>query len=168
MSYILTSSNPSSIRAFLLGKIALPSVLIYRNMFKRHKKEWGENRESLKKYPRGSVGKALSGFLFQNDIDLESKMENHDFFHVVLGYNTTLPEEAALHFFLIGNGKRSHYPFIAAFVGFLFFPEYYDLYIDAYHRGRCTKPFVHWDLKELLSADLAQFQQSLNLPQRLL
>lgn len=85
-----------------------------------------------------------------------------------MGYNTTLPEEAALHFFLIGNAKGSHYPFIAAFVGFLFFPEYYDLYIDAYHRGRCSKPFGNRNLKELLSADLAEFKQSIRLPHRML
>ena len=153
MSYVQTSSNPRSIRAFLLGKIALPSVLLYRKIFKGYKTAWGENRETL---------------LFQNDIELEPKMENHDFFHVVLGYNTSLPEEAAIHFFLIGNGKGSHYPFIAALVGFLFFPEYYDFYIDAYHRGRCTKPFANWNLKEFLSADLAKFKQSISLPQRML
>lgn len=166
MSFVLTSSNPASIRALLLGKIALPSVLLYRNLFKRSKKPWGENRETLKKYPTGSVGNMMSDFLFQNDIDLEPKMENHDLFHVVLGYNTTLPEEAALHFFLIGNGKGSRYPFIAAFVGFIFFPEFYDLYIDAYHRGRHTKPFVHWNVKDFLSADLVQLQQLLKLPER--
>ncbi len=166
MSYVLTSRNPRSIRAFLLGKVALPSVLLYRNLFKGYKTAWGENRESLKKCPTGSVGKGLSDFLFQNDVDLEPKMENHDFFHVVLGYNTTLPEEAALHFFLIGNGKGSRYPFIAAFVGFLFFPEYYDLYIDAYHRGRYTIPFAHWDMKAFLSADLEKFQASVGLPDR--
>lgn len=166
MSFVLTSSNPASLRSFLLGKVALPSVLLYRNLFKRHKVAWGENRETLKAYPKGSIGKGLSAFLYQNEIDLEAKMENHDFFHVVLGYGTSLPEEAAVHFFLIGNGKRSHYPFIAAFVGFLFFPEHYDLYIDAYHRGRYAKRFVHWKVKQYLSADLEQFQKSLNLPAR--
>lgn len=166
MSFVLTSSNPKSLRAFLLGKIALPSVLIYRNLFKRYKTAWGENRATLKKYPAGSIGKVLSDFLFENDIDLEPKMENHDFFHVVLGYNTSLPEEAALHFFLIGNNKGSHYPFIAAFVGFMFFPEYYDLYIDAYHRGRHSKRFVHWNLKGFLSADFIEFREALGLSNR--
>lgn len=168
MSYTLTSANRSSIRAFLLGKVALPSVLLYRNLFKRHKKAWGENRETLMKYPESSIGKLMSDFLLQNNIDLEPKMENHDFFHVVLNYNTTLQEEAALHFFLIGNGKRSHYPFIAALVGFLFFPEYYNLYIDAYHRGKCAKPFVNWDSKKFLSADMAEFKWSIGLPKRML
>jgi hypothetical protein len=166
MSYVLTSSNPRSLRTFLLGKIALPSVLLYRNLFKRHKTAWGENRQSLAHDPGSSIGKAMSVFLYSNEIDLEPKIENHDLFHVVLGYNTTLPEEAALHFYLIGNGKGSHYPFIAALVGFLFFPEYYDLYIDAYHRGRHCQSFVGWELKEHLSADLSQFQQSVKLPPR--
>jgi len=128
-------------------------------MFKRHKTAWGEDRETLKVYPTGSVGMMMSDFLYQNDIDLEPKMENHDFFHVVLDYKTTLQEEAALHFFLIGNGKGSHYPFIAAFVGFAFFPEHYDLYIDAYHRGRSAKPFVQKPMKEFLSNDLTQFRE---------
>jgi len=167
MSFILTAKNPNSIRAFLLGRVALPSVLLYRNLFKRHKIAWGENKETLVNYPLGSIGHYMGEFLNQNEIDLEPKMENHDLFHVVLGYSTSLPEEAALHFFLIGNGKGSRYPFIAAFVGFLFFPEYYDLYIDAYHRGKNTKPFVHWNLKEYLNKNLVDFQKSIALPKRL-
>jgi len=166
MSYTLTSGKASSIRSFLLGKVALPSVLLYRDIFKQHKTAWGENKETLKRHPKDSIGRELSHFLYQNEIDLEPRMENHDYFHVVLGYGTTLPEEAALHFFLIGNGKQSHYPFIAAFVGFLFFPEYYDLYIDAYHRGRCTRPFVNWSSWKFLSSDLEQFRGEIALPER--
>ena len=168
MSQSVVLGAKYSIRAFLLGKVALPSVLLYRNLFKRHKKSWGLNRESLKNYPAGSIGLLLSNFLYENNIDLEPRMENHDFFHVVLNYNTTLPEEAALHFFLIGNGKRSHYPLIAAFVGFIFFPEFYDLYIDAYHRGRSSKHFVSWNVKENLNSDLDEFRKSLSIPERLL
>jgi len=168
MSQSVVLASTYSIRSFLLGKIALPAVLLYRNLFKGYKSDWGENRETLKAYPEGSTGRALSDFLYTNNIDLERKMENHDFFHVVLGYDTSLPEEAALHFFLIGNGKRSHYPIIAAFIGFLFFPEYYELYIDAYHRGRCSKPFVSWHLKKFLHIDLERFQKSAHIPQRIL
>ncbi|MEM7162228.1 MAG: hypothetical protein AAF487_07265 [Bacteroidota bacterium] len=168
MSFILTSSNPRSLRTYLLGKIALPAVLFYRKLFKGHKSAWNENRTSLKRFPTGSVGKCLSDFLFENDIDLEAKMENHDFFHVVLGYTTSLPEEAALHFFLIGNGKGSRYPYIAAFVGFVIFPEYYDLYIDAYHRGKSTEAFVHLNHKDFLGSDLNHLRESIGLPERLL
>lgn len=168
MSQSVVLTKKYSLRAFLLGRVALPMVLLYRNLFKGYKLGWGENRETLQKYPAGSVGNLLSDFLYHNNIDLESKMENHDFFHVVLGYNTTLPEEAALHFFLIGNGKRSHYPFIAAFVGFIFFPEYYDIYVDAYHRGKRTKAFVSWELKKFLHINLNQFRKSVHLPPRAL
>lgn len=166
MSYTLTSGQPTSIRSFLLGKIALPSVRLYGNIFKRYKTPWSINRYVLKSYPKGSIGSEMSAFLYENNIDLEPKMENHDFFHVVLGYGTTLPEEAALHFFLIGNGKQSHYPLFAAFVGFLFFPEYYDLYIDAYHRGRCTRSFVNGNVRTFLREDIGQFRQQLKLPAR--
>lgn len=166
MSFTLSSNKTPSIREFLLARIALPAVLVYRNLFKRRKIKWGENREKLKTQPLGSIGKLLSDFLFENDIHLEPKMENHDFLHVVLGYNTSLPEEAALHFFLIGNTKGSHYPFIAAFVGFAFFPEHYKLYIEAYNRGRCTTHFAHWNLKQFLSTDLVHFQRSIKIPQR--
>lgn len=168
MSYVLTSSNPRSIRAFLLGKIALPSVLIYRSLFKHHKTAWNETTHTLSRYPKESIGHSLATFLQQNKLDLEPKMENHDVFHVVLGYNTSLPEEAALHFFLIGNGKPSHYPFIAALVGFMFFPEHYDLYIDAYHRGKRSKPFVKRHAREWLIEDLIQFRTKQEIPERLI
>jgi len=166
MSYSAAIARPSSIRHFLLGKVALPSVLIYRKLFKRHKIAWNVNRQKLGTYDDGSIGKSLSNFLYQNEIDIEDKMENHDFFHVVLDYGTSLPEEAAIHFFLIGNGKKSHYPIIAAFVGFLFFPEHLDLYIDAYHRGRKSKHFVGFALKSFLHVPVGTFKETFQIPER--
>lgn len=167
MSFVLAPNYNTSLRAFLLGKVALPSVLLYRNLFKRHKTPWNENVCTLKYYPVDSIGNELAHFLSSHSFDLEPKMENHDFFHVVLGYGASLPEEAALHFFLIGNGKRSHYPFIAAGVGFMFFTEFYDLYIDAYHRGRHSKPFVKKHLKKHLNTPLETFKKMFEIPERL-
>ncbi|MCI5055106.1 MAG: hypothetical protein MRY83_03300 [Flavobacteriales bacterium] len=168
MSQSVIIKSKYSIRAFLLGRVALPMVLLYRNLFKGYKSSWKENRASLNRFEPDTLGKELSKFLYTNNIDLQSKMENHDFFHLVLGYNTTLPEEAALHFFLIGNGKRSHYPIIAALVGFVFFPEYWELYLDAYFRGRRTKKFVTWELQKFLHLKTDTFRKHINLPPRLL
>lgn len=155
-----------SLRVLIFNRIALPSVLLYRDLFKGKKKSWGENRKSLKRFKEGTLGKSLSDFLYESGIDLQDKMENHDVFHVVLGYDTSLPEEAALHFFLIGNGKKSRYAKIAALVGFAIFPEYWRLYQKAYHRGKQTKPFVNWEFKGLLFVTLEEFKKEIGIPER--
>lgn len=155
-----------SLRVAIFNRIALPSVLLYRDLFKGKKKSWGENRETLKRFKEGSLGKSLSKFLIDSEIDLQDKMENHDVFHVILEYDTSLPEEAALHFFLIGNGKKSRYAKIAALVGFAIFPEYWELYRNAYQRGKQTINFTDWGFHDLLFVDLVQFREDLELPER--
>ena len=155
-----------SLRAQIFNRVALPSVLLYRDLFKNNKLSWGESRESLERFSEGTLGKQLSNFLYENSIDLQPKMENHDVFHVILGYNTSLPEEAALHFFLIGNNKKSRYAKIAALVGFAIFPEYISLYRSAYRRGKNTCHFTSWEFKDLLFMEVIQFREDIGLADR--
>jgi len=162
----LVFKKTRSLRAQIFNRVALPSVLLYRDLFKNNKLSWGESRESLERFNEGTPGKQLSTFLYENSIDLQPKMENHDVFHVILGYDTTLPEEAALHFFLIGNNKKSRYAMIAALVGFVIFPEYISLYRSAYLRGKKTCHFTSWEFKDLLFVDLEEFRRDICLVER--
>jgi len=162
----LVFKKTRSLREQIFNRVALPSVLLYRDLFKNNKLPWGESRESLERFNEGTLGKELSIFLYENSINIQPKMENHDVFHVILGYNTTLPEEAALHFFLIGNNKKSRYAMIAALVGFAIFPEYISLYRSAYLRGKNTCHFTSWEFKDLLFVDLEEFRRDIGLVER--
>ncbi len=155
-----------SIRAAIFNNVAMPLVMFYRKTFKGKKVAWGETRESLKRFDEGSLGKLVSEFLYEQDFEVTPMMESHDVFHVIMSYGTELHEEAAMQFFLMGNGKKSKLIRIAAFVGVVIFPEYWKLYRESYKRGKQTLHFSSWDFKELLFVDVDQFRKDIELPER--
>ncbi len=155
-------------RSLVFNRFALPLVNWYREHFKGKKVAWGETKASLSRFSCGSIGNEISLFLDKNGFEVNPKMESHDAFHVITGYGTEMHEEAAMQFFLIGNGKKSKLARISAFVGFVLFPEYWRLYRSAYQRGKQTVHFSSWELKEFLSFNVSQFQKEIRLPQRLL
>jgi len=136
-------------RSLVFNKFALPLVNMYRDAFKGKRIPWGENRESLRRFDKGKIGREVSEFLYEHNIDINPKMEKHDVFHVITGYGTEMHEEAAMQFFIIANGKKSKLARISATIGFCLFPEYWKLYRSAYRRGKQTKHFSSWDFKEL-------------------
>ena len=108
----------------------------------------------------------MSLFLDENGFEVNPKMESHDVFHVITGYGTEMHEEAAMQFFLIGNGKKSKLARISACVGFAVFPEYWRLYLASYRRGKATIHFSSWEFKELLYLDVNRFRKEVCLPKR--
>ena len=153
-------------RSLVFNKFALPLVNCYRQVFKGKKEPWGETKESLKRFDKGSLGGEISRFLYQNGFELTPKMESHDVFHVITGYGTEMHEEAAMQFFLIGNGKKSKLARISAFVGFFIFPEYWKLYRDSYQRGKQTLHFSSWEFQEILFLEVKQFREDIEIPER--
>ncbi len=153
-------------RSLVFNKIALPLVLVYRDLFKGKRVSWGETKESLSRFNKGQLGREVSEFLFAHHIELQPKMESHDVFHVITGYGTTMPEETAMQFFLIGNGKQSKLARISAFVGFVLFPEYWKLHRSAYRRGKNTRHFSSWEFRELLFVEVNAFRKEIDLPER--
>ena len=153
-------------RSLVFNKLALPLVNGYREIFKGEKIPWGETKESLKRFDKGTLGREMSEFLYQNNFEINPKMESHDVFHVITGYGTEMHEEAAMQFFLIGNGKKSKLARISASVGFVLFPEYWKLYRESYKRGKQTLHFSSWDFKELLFVNVETFRKDIELAER--
>lgn len=153
-------------RSLVFNRFALPMVNYYRHFFKGKKIPWGENKETLSRFEEGSLGNEISLFLTENEFEINPKMESHDVFHVITGYGTSMHEEAAMQFFLIGNKKKSKLARISALIGFMIFPEYWRLYLDSYRRGRSTLHFSSWEFKELLFVEVEQLRRDIKLPER--
>lgn len=119
---------------------------------------WQVSKAMLLDYPPGSLGRQVGQFLEAHELDLISSFENHDVFHVLLKYGLSAPEEVALQWCLIGNGKRSVFSFLAAAVGTFCFPEHWGWFRRAYQEGKGLRPFHHWYFEYLLQENLAALQ----------
>lgn len=115
---------------------------------------WNLNSNDLYTYPDGSLGKCLSLFYKKEGFEPVSRAERHDVFHVLLGYSTTVADEAAMQFFLLGNGKWSLFSVGTAFISAFLFPSQWDSFYEAYRQGRKAVNFSKWDFRQLLHCNL--------------
>lgn len=64
------------------------------------------------------------------------KMENHDVHHLITDYGTNFEDEIAMQYLLLGNGKLNAHLLAAIFLGTLFLPEYFKMYLHAYQKEK--------------------------------
>ena len=130
--------------------------------FKRHPRPaWQVNAQTLLDYAPGTLGRQVGQFLAANELELIPSFENHDVFHILLEYGLSAPEEVALQWCLLGNGKRSIFSFAAIFIGTICFPEYWGWFRKAYRKGKSLRTFHHWYFEYLLQENLASMRQFL-------
>ena len=86
------------------------------------------------------------------------KMENHDVHHLITGCGTNFEDEIAMQYLLLGNGKLNAHLLAAIFLGTLFLPEYFKMYIHAYQKGKRMKAFFYWDFESLLWQNFEHLQ----------
>lgn len=135
---------------FLIGMVDWTKPF-YARWFKRTQAAWQQSRSSLQQYPRHSLGYELSQFLDREDLELMPLLEDHDVLHVLLGYDTTVIDEARMQFFLLGNGKRSLYALLTALVALVLVPEGIRQYLEAYRHGRACRNISQWQFEYLLA-----------------
>ena len=121
------------------------SKIPYAKYFKRTA-AWGLNSTQLLTYPTNSLGHVIGLFLKYNGFEMIPKLERHDAYHVITGYETSVKGEIELQYFLTGNGKRSLYQLASLTLGTLLLPEYYHSYIRAFQRGKTAYPIYTLDL----------------------
>lgn len=134
----------------------------YQKWFKRNE-PWNLKIVQLLGFPEGSLGYELGDFLNKNNFKLQEKLENHDVFHLITDIGTSVPEEIALQFFLLGNGKLSVYLLLVIITGSILFPDYLKTFIVAYNNGRSCAPFYHLNYRKLLHFPLHQLQCMLKI-----
>ncbi|MEZ4987510.1 MAG: hypothetical protein R2795_21100 [Saprospiraceae bacterium] len=146
------------LRSALLEKgfeLAYPA---YAALTRRPIRRWQTSREKMLQYSAGSLGRTLGVFLHQYGFNPMPGFENHDVFHVLLGYGPSATEEASMQWCLIGNGKRSAFAWLAALAGAALFPEHWGNFHAAYLRGRRMRRFHHWQFEYLLQENLLEMR----------
>lgn len=131
------------------------------NNFKQHKSAWPIQIQDLVQMPTNTVGFRLGQFIQQQKFELMPKLERHDVYHIITGLGTSLPEEIAMQYLLLGNGKRSLYQFAMIGIGTCLYPEKWQLYIRNYEAGKEFQPFHNIDFYPLLTTDFNTFKNQL-------
>jgi len=148
-------------RKKLVAKLFELSQGFYVKYFKQSKEAWGLNKDALLAYPKGTLGQEMGMFLNANGFEIIDKVERHDAYHVLLGFNTRAQDEVALQYLCCGNGKRSKYLYAVICIGTLILPEYAGYYTQCYKLGKQLNRFYHLDYKLLLNQPLEDLRATI-------
>lgn len=144
-------------RAVVLEALYEWSKVPYRRYFKQNE-AWPVSVADLVQYPENSLGFHLAGFLLQHSFELQPKLESHDVFHMLTGTGTSVPEEVAMQFYLLGNGKRGLYLYSVVLLGTVLYPDYINAFLKAYRRGKRALAFHQLDFSKLLFQPIKRIQ----------
>jgi hypothetical protein len=136
---------------WLLGNV----VPVHAKVYSR-RPSWGLLREDMLRYPAGTLGHELGRFLTRESLQPVDRIERHDAFHILLGFTTSLEDEAAMQFFLVGNGKISPFTLATAAFTWLVMPDKWGLFIREFRRGRTALSIANWDFLPLLDEPFAE------------
>jgi ubiquinone biosynthesis protein Coq4 len=139
---------------WLLGKVIPMHAFFYEK-----RKPWGMRTQHLLQYPNGSLGKELGIFLTNEKLQPIPRVERHDAFHILLDFDTKVHNEAAMQFFLIGNGKISPFTLGTAIFSGLILPENWSYFKTQYYRGKKARNISKWDFKALLKHDFMEVKE---------
>jgi hypothetical protein len=129
--------------------------------FYSKRKAWGLLREDLILYPSGTLGRELGLFLIAEKLQPIDRIERHDAFHILLGFTTKISDEAAMQFFLIGNGKISPFTLSTAIFTAFMLPEQLGNFKYEYHRGKQARSIAKWHFKELLDENMDDIKNAI-------
>ncbi|MES2514682.1 MAG: Coq4 family protein [Bacteroidota bacterium] len=119
---------------------------------------WNLSSIDLLNYSSGSLGNTLGVFYRKEKFEPIPKAERHDVFHILLGYSTHVIDEAAMQFFLWGNGKPSFFTVGSCVVTAILFPNQFHYFRDAYQKGKRSTSIRNWDFKLLLNEDIHELK----------
>jgi ubiquinone biosynthesis protein Coq4 len=141
---------------WLLGNV----IPVHAKVYSR-RPVWGLTREDMLTYPAGTLGHELGLFLTQESLQPVDRVERHDAFHILLGFSTSLEHEAAMQFFLVGNGKISPFTLATAAFTVLVMPDKWGLFLKEFHRGRNALSIANWDFLQLLDEPFAEVKAAI-------
>lgn len=123
-------------------------------LFHKKRMAWNLKPDDFLKFRPGSLGYTLGTFYRREQFVPVAKAERHDVFHVLLGYSTDVVDEAAMQFFLWGNGKPSVFTIGTCLISAGLFPNRISYFIRHYRKGTRSVAIGDWDFKQLLAEDL--------------
>jgi ubiquinone biosynthesis protein Coq4 len=145
ISYKKEHSFRERMLLWLLGNVVPFHAKVYRK-----RKVWGLRRQDLLQYAEGTLGKELGLFLERESLEPIARIERHDAFHILLGFTTSLEDEAAMQFFLIGNGKISPFTLATTIFTAVAMPDKWGYFYKEFKRGSEAKCIAKWDFSILL------------------
>lgn len=127
--------SENSLRAKAVLWLLEKGVPVHARMNK-HRIAWNLTSDDLVKFEKDSLGNTLGLFYKKEKFEPISKAERHDVFHVLLGYSTNVMDEAAMQFFLWGNGKPSFFTVGTCLLTGILFPNKLKFFAEAYQKGK--------------------------------
>jgi len=152
----------SNMRHLILERLYEWSLAPYRKWFKTNI-PWELSATTLFRYSSDTLGFHLGCFLIKYDFNPQPQLEDHDVFHTLTQSGVTVPEEIAMQFYLLGNGKRSIYLFLVISLGSLLFPDHYSRFSQAYAKGKKAHRFYHLNFLQLLDHPLQEIKTTFNI-----
>jgi ubiquinone biosynthesis protein Coq4 len=121
----------------------------------------GMSKMQMRQLPVGTLGYDLAHFLDTHDFDVMDKVENHDMYHVLLGYKPDVVSEIAMQFFLLANGRRSIDTLGMVTLGGAMYPFSWRVFVTAWRDGRAAHSVVDWELEHLIHEPTAILQSKI-------
>lgn len=152
--YKLLVKLRSQCLVFLTHHMALPVLRLIRRP-----EIFPYTRSQLTLFPEGSLGKDLSVFLDERDLQLLAYYARHDIKHILLDYDTTDEGEGCLQCFMLGN-RHISFPVVATVLyAVITMPEYWSSFRVAYKRGRNATNISEWKWFEILGEPTAELKK---------
>ena len=119
-----------------------------------HRVAWNLSSDDFLEFTPGSLGNTLGQFYKSQQFEPIPKAERQDVFHGLFGFSTNVLDEAAMQFFLWGNGKPSFFTVGTCIITTVLFPNHVQEFKAAYQKGKQATSIGDWNFKALLNEDL--------------
>ena len=129
----------------------------------RKNNPWKITAKELILYPHESLGFHLCCFHLKHKLEMKPNLEEHDIIHVLTNTGISVADEVALQYYLLGNGKRSPYMFLALMTGTVFYPAHLKTFLSHYKRGRNAHLFHDLAFEKMLHIPIKNIQSSFNI-----
>ena len=120
----------------------------------RRPAQWPYSLDDLSDMSDGSWGRELHAFLASRELGYLPKYEEHDAYHALLGYGTTVTEELKLQAFMFGNGSATIAGRALLAMGAVGFPSKWRLLREEYRRGRQSSPLHRFPTTDMIPLPL--------------
>ena len=154
ISYKKEHSFRERMLLWLLGQV----VPVHAKFYQR-RQPWRLQRGDMLQYPAASLGHELGLFLKRESLQPVDRIERHDAFHILLGFSTHMNDEAAMQFFLIGNGKISPFTLGTAIFTLITMPDKWNYFYQQYKRGQSVRSIAKWNFLELLDEKFEEVKE---------
>ncbi len=149
-------------KALFIEKLYEMSKKPYQKYFKKNE-PWNITMKELINYKQETLGFHLGCFLMKYNFEIQPKLEDHDIIHVLTNTGISVIDEIGMHYYLLGNGKKSAYLFMVIAIGTVFYPTRLKTFLNFYERGKKSHQFYDLDFLKMLHQPISKIQFTFNI-----